>query len=108
MSTVAAWPVLANPMPANAKRIKGPVLVLQGTQDALAPLQTLQAFAAEMDAAGKAYEVSLFGGVKHGYTIPGIPNTSENLLASDAAAAQKTATQMDAFLNLTLGLQSTQ
>lgn len=101
--TVAAWPVLANPTPSNTAQIRGPVLVLQGTQDMLAPLSALQTFAAEMDAAGKAYEVALYGGVKHAYTLTGIPNTPDNPLASDPVAAKKTAQQTDLFLALVLG-----
>jgi dienelactone hydrolase len=103
VGTVVAWPVLGNPTPDSAKKISGPVLVLQGTQDAYSPMPAVQAFAAEMDAASRSYEITLYGGAKHGFTIPGIPNTKENPLASDPAAAAKAAQQTDDFLNRVLG-----
>jgi dienelactone hydrolase len=100
--TVVVWPVLGNPTPENAQKIRGPVLVLQGTQDGFSPLSAVQAFASEMDAANRIYEINLYGAVKHGFTIPGIPNTGENPLASDPAAAAKVARQTDSFLRVLL------
>ncbi len=103
--TVVAWPVLGNPTPENTQKIKGPVLVLQGTQDSFSPLSAVQAFATEMDGANRPYEVILYGGVKHGFTIPGIPNSKENPLASDVAASAKATQQTDDFLNRILSNQ---
>jgi dienelactone hydrolase len=96
--TVALWPVLYNPQPLNAKEIRGPVLILQGTQDRIAPMAAVQAFAEEMDAASRPYRVTLYGGVKHGFTIPNIPDTPSNPLASNPRAAANALGQVDSFL----------
>ncbi len=100
--TVALWPVLNNPQPQNAASICAPVLVLQGTQDALSPLASVEAFAKEMDAAAKPYTVKLYGGVRHGFTLVNIPAAPGNPLASDPKAAADALLQTDAFLKQVL------
>ncbi|MFY7865364.1 dienelactone hydrolase family protein [Roseateles sp.] len=92
------WPVLHNPDAASARHISGPVLVIQGTRDGFSTLAQVQSFAEEMDAAGRRYEIVLFGGVKHGFTIPGLPNRPDHPLATDPAASDATDIRLLQFL----------
>lgn len=51
-------------------RIRAPVLVLQGTQDEVSPLETVNAVIAEMDAAGNDVRVCLYGQTHHAFDNP--------------------------------------
>lgn len=61
---------LDTPDPADAKRIKGAVLVLDGAADPLVPREQLPAFAAEMSAAGVDWQLLSYGGAVHSFTDP--------------------------------------
>ncbi|WP_236209532.1 dienelactone hydrolase family protein [Pseudomonas tohonis] len=61
---------LDTPDPADAKRIKGAVLVLDGASDPLVPREQLPAFAAEMSAAGVDWQLLSYGGAVHSFTDP--------------------------------------
>lgn len=62
---------LDTPNPADAKDIKGSVLVLHGAADPLVPKEQLPAFEAEMDAAGVDWQLLSYGGAVHSFTDPG-------------------------------------
>ncbi|MDR0281753.1 MAG: dienelactone hydrolase family protein [Paucimonas sp.] len=62
---------LDTPDPADAKNIKGSVLVLHGAADPLVPKEQLPAFEAEMDAAGVDWQLTSYGGAVHSFTDPG-------------------------------------
>ncbi|MFW3895434.1 dienelactone hydrolase family protein [Pseudomonas bharatica] len=62
---------LDTPDPADAKNIKGAVLVLHGAADPLVPKEQLPAFEAEMDAAGVDWQLLSYGGAVHSFTDPG-------------------------------------
>lgn len=72
------------------------VLVLHGTQDQIAPIATVIAFAQAMDAARNAYRVTLYGGAHHAFTNAAFRNATAGPLryapahtsaADDAALA---------------------
>jgi dienelactone hydrolase len=51
-------------------RIPAPVLILQGTQDAISPVETIAAVIAEMDAAGNDARFVLFSQTHHAFDNP--------------------------------------
>jgi dienelactone hydrolase len=60
----------------SASKIRGKVLVCTGSADPFVPMTQVTAFCEEMSAAGVDWQVSLYGGVCHGFTSPeagGIP-----------------------------------
>lgn len=52
-----------------ARAIRGKLLVLNGSQDPLVPPAMQQAFAELMNAAGVDWQMTLYGGTVHGYTM---------------------------------------
>jgi len=61
---------LDTPHPEDAKNIKAKVLVMQGTDDPVAPLKQIGALEDEMRNAGVDYQVNLYGGAVHSFTMP--------------------------------------
>ncbi|MFV3307772.1 dienelactone hydrolase family protein [Pseudomonas sp. NY15181] len=61
---------LDTPNPADAKNIKGSVLVLDGAIDPLVPREQLGAFAKEMTDAGVDWALTSYGGAAHSFTDP--------------------------------------
>ncbi|WP_295470410.1 dienelactone hydrolase family protein [uncultured Pseudomonas sp.] len=61
---------LDTPDPADARNIKGSVLVLHGAIDPLVPDEQLPAFEAEMEAAGVDWQLTSYGGAAHSFTDP--------------------------------------
>lgn len=61
---------LDTPEPADARNIKGAVLVLHGAADPLVPKEQLPAFEAEMDAARVDWQLLSYGGAVHSFTDP--------------------------------------
>ncbi len=60
----------------SANRIRGKVLVCTGSADPFVPMAQVTSFCEEMSAAGVDWQLSLYGGVCHGFTSPeagGIP-----------------------------------
>ncbi|MCI0994831.1 dienelactone hydrolase family protein [Pseudomonas corrugata] len=61
---------LDTPNPADAKNIKGSVLVMHGASDPLVPKEQLPAFEDEMNAAGVDWQLLSYGGAVHSFTDP--------------------------------------
>ncbi|MQA53091.1 dienelactone hydrolase family protein [Pseudomonas piscis] len=59
---------LDTPEPADARNIKGAVLVLHGAADPFVAKEQLPAFEAEMDAAGVDWQLVSYGGAVHSFT----------------------------------------
>jgi dienelactone hydrolase len=97
-SVAVVWGVLETPQAAGAEGIRAPVLVLHGTRDPIAPLDSLVRFTQEMDAAGRPYRVVLFGGARHAFTNPAVGAAPEGPLAFDAASADAAHRELEAFL----------
>jgi dienelactone hydrolase len=58
--------------PEDARRIKGKLLVLNGTVDPYIPAEMQAAFVKQMDDAGVDWRMTLFGGTQHAYTMQGV------------------------------------
>jgi len=61
---------LGTDVPATSGSVKTEVLVFTGEDDPFAPVEQVDAFEAEMKAAGARYEVIRYPGVKHSFTNP--------------------------------------
>lgn len=69
-ATVAFHGLLGTRNPADARRIRGSVLVCAGAEDVLVPPGELAAFAEEMRAADIDWQLHLHGGARHAFTNP--------------------------------------
>jgi dienelactone hydrolase len=61
---------LDSPTPADAKHIKGKVLVLHGADDPHVPAEQVLAFEKEMREGGVDWQLVAYGGAVHAFTIP--------------------------------------
>jgi len=67
-ATISFHGTLDTPNPADAKNIKGPVLILHGAADPFVPKEQLPAFEEEMNAAGVDWQLLSYGGAVHSFT----------------------------------------
>jgi dienelactone hydrolase len=72
--TVAFHARLVTHDPSDAGEIQGRVLILGGGDDAVVPDDAVHAFTDELRAAGVPWEVTLYGGAPHAYTIADQPS----------------------------------
>jgi dienelactone hydrolase len=72
--------------PAKPGAVKPRLLVLTGGADPMQPAAAVEAFKAEMKAAGASFDVVSYPGVKHSFTNPGADKVGMEGLAYDAAA----------------------
>jgi dienelactone hydrolase len=75
--------------PAEKGRVKARILVNNGAADPYVPKEQIEAFEAEMKAAGARYEVVSYPGVKHSFTNPEADKHGMDALAYDKAADEK-------------------
>ena len=62
--------VITSDTPAAKGAVHARVLVLHGTDDPMVPLDQVEAFRKEMDAAGATYAIVTYPGAKHAFTNP--------------------------------------
>lgn len=62
---------LATPDGQDYTAADGPILVLHGSADPVAPMAEVAAMAEDMNAAGVDYELRIYSGVKHSFTVWG-------------------------------------
>lgn len=61
---------LDTPHPEDAKNIRAKVLVMQGTDDPVAPIKAIGDLEDEMRGGGVDYQINLYGGAVHSFTQP--------------------------------------
>jgi len=91
---------LGTQTPAESNRVKANVLVLTGASDPFIPVEQVQAFEAEMVAAGVQYELKSYPGVKHSFTNPEADGFAKQFgmpLAYDAEADKDSWQRMQVF-----------
>lgn len=88
---------LDTPNSADAKNIKGKVLVLHGAIDPLVPPTQVDAFKKEMTDAGVDWQLISYGGAVHGFTNPESGNDKAKGIAYDASADRRSFTAMRQF-----------
>lgn len=90
---------LDTPNPADAKNIKGRVLVLHGAVDPYVPPEQVDAFAKEMEAADVDWQMVAYGNAVHSFTNPSAGNDPAKGSAYDAKADQRSWAAMKQFFS---------
>jgi dienelactone hydrolase len=94
---------LTTPTPADAKNIKGRVLVMHGADDPTAPLAEVDGLVKEMKDARVDFQLELYGGVRHGFTELKNGNDLTRSTAYDERADSKSWASMRELFSETLG-----
>lgn len=94
---------LGNPAPADAKYIRAEVLVLHGADDPFVPPAEVEAFKAEMKAAGKDYQFVAYPGAVHAFTQKMAGDDPSKGAAYQAEADAKSWEEMRAFFDQIFG-----
>jgi dienelactone hydrolase len=89
---------LDSPAPADAKNVKGKVLVLHGADDPYVPEAQVKGFEDEMRAAGVDWVLVKYSGAVHSFTNPGAGNDNSKGAAYNASADRRSWEAMKAFL----------
>ena len=88
---------LANPNPADAKNIKGKVLVLHGADDPFVKQEEVKGFMDEMRAAGVDWQLVQYSGAVHSFTVKAAGNDNSKGAAYNAAADRRSWQAMKDF-----------
>ncbi len=88
---------LATPNPADAKNIKGSVLVLHGGDDTHVKKEDLMAFWKEMQDSGADWEINIYGDAVHSFTNPAAGNDKSRGSAYNEKAATRAWSAMQTF-----------
>jgi dienelactone hydrolase len=70
LGTIAVHGSFRNFTPADAKNIRGKVLILHGAEDEVAPLEEVNKLVADLRAAKVNWELQIYSGSSHGFTNP--------------------------------------
>lgn len=92
--------------PAQPGQVKAKVLVLHGADDTFVPQEAIDAFKAEMEAAGVDYEFIAYPGAVHAFTNPAATENGKKFdipLAYNEEADKKSWEEMKSFLKEVLG-----
>jgi dienelactone hydrolase len=88
---------LDTPHPEDARNIKAKILVMQGTDDPVAPLKQIGALEDEMRNGGVDYRINLYGGAVHSFTMPMAGNDPKTGNAYDPEADRRSWQAMKDF-----------
>lgn len=88
---------LGTPQPADAKNIKGKVLVLHGADDPHVPPAEVAAFQDEMRKAAVDWQMIYYGGAVHSFTNPGSGTDASTGVAYNEKADKRSWEAMKAF-----------
>ena len=88
---------LDTPNAADAKNIKGRVLVLHGAEDPLVPVTQVEAFAKEMQSAKADWELVAYGGAVHSFSNPTSGNDNSKGIAYNEKADKRSFAAMQQF-----------
>ena len=102
-AVVAIHAALAPSVKAEPGQVEARILVLTGGADAMVPPEQVQAFKAEMAAAGADARVVTYPDAKHGFTNPDADRAGMPSVGYDAAADRASFEEMVAFLRTSLG-----
>lgn len=89
---------LDTPNPADAKKIKGKVLVMHGADDPFVPADQVKAFEDEMRAGGIDWELIKYSKAVHAFAVPGAGNDPSKGAAYNAEADKRSWQAMQNFL----------
>jgi dienelactone hydrolase len=88
---------LATPNPDDAKNIKAKVLVFHGSEDTFVPQEAVLAFQNEMRKAGVDWQMVIFGGAVHSFTVPEAGNDPSKGMAYNEKADKRSWEMMKIF-----------
>ena len=100
---IVASALLKTAAPGMSTRIKAPVLILQGTQDQVSPLEVITSVVAEMDAAGNDFRLELYGQSHHAFDNPEAGTDPKARLVYSPAAAARSRRAIAEFLREKIG-----
>lgn len=92
---------LATESPASEGAVAARVLVLHGADDPFVPAESVEAFKAEMEAAGADYEFIAYPGAQHSFTNPGATAVGEEFempLVYQAEADEQSWARLESYL----------
>jgi dienelactone hydrolase len=95
---IVASALLKTAAPGASTRIKAPLLILQGTQDQVSPMDVIASVVAEMDAAGNDFRLELYGQTHHAFDNPEAGSDPNARLVYSATAAARARTAIAEFL----------
>jgi dienelactone hydrolase len=93
---------LANPTPADAKNIKGHVLVLHGADDPVTPPKQIEEFKEEMKSAGVDLTYVSYSQTRHSFAMPSAGSDNTKNSAYNERSAKRAWVAMVDFLHETL------
>ncbi len=85
------------PTPEQAKQVKSRALIAHGSADSFAPQERVLAFQKALDEAAVNWEMTIFGGARHGFTNPGAGEYGIEALAYDSNADRRSWELMQSF-----------
>jgi dienelactone hydrolase len=88
---------LSTPHPEDAKNIKAKVLVFQGSEDPFVPQEVVLSFQDEMRKAGVDWQMVIFGGAVHSFTVPEAGNDPSKGMAYNEKADKRSWEMMKLF-----------
>lgn len=94
---------LDTPNPADARNIKGAILVLNGAADPMIPAETIAAFAKEMSDAKVDWQFVNYGGAMHAYTAWDVATDLQKGVAYDERADRRSWIAMREFFQELFG-----
>jgi dienelactone hydrolase len=95
---IVASALLKTAAPGMSTRIEAPLLILQGTQDQVSPLDVIASVVAEMDAAGNDFRLELYGQSHHAFDNPEVGSDPKARLVYSPAAAARSRRAIAEFL----------
>lgn len=90
---------LDTPDPKIARQIRAKILVLHGAADPHVPMEQVQGFREEMEAAGVDWQLVMYGGAVHSFTNPGAGNDPSRGSAYDEKADRRSWVAMQSFFS---------
>jgi dienelactone hydrolase len=95
---IVASALLKTAAPGMPTRIKAPVLIVQGTQDQVSPMDVIASVVAEMDAAGNDFRLELYGQSHHAFDNPEVGRDPKARLVYSPTAAARSRHAIAEFL----------
>jgi dienelactone hydrolase len=90
--------LLKTATPGMDSRIRAPLLILQGTQDQVSPMETIKAVVEEMDKAGNNVRLELYGQTHHAFDNPEAGTDPNARLVYSPSSARLARQAIAAFL----------
>ncbi len=87
---------LTTPEGQDYRQATGPILILHGADDPVAPMSDVAVLAEQLNKAGVDYDMKLYGGVAHAFTVWG---TNRETSRYDAQADVKSWASLMTFLD---------